>query len=60
MKREKAIETLTSLANRLAHVSQADEQAAVKLGIEALKREQEHQTLYRYHIQHQLPGETED
>lgn len=37
MKIPEAIKILTSLANRLAHVSQAEEQTAVRLGIEALE-----------------------
>ena len=36
MKLDKAIEINDLLAKRLAHISQADEQAAVRLGIEAL------------------------
>jgi len=35
---DEAIEELTSLTNRRSHVSQADERAALRLGIQALKR----------------------
>ncbi len=35
---DEAIEGLTSMTNRLAHISQSDERAALRLGIQALKR----------------------
>jgi len=60
MKLEKAIEILTYLANRLLHVSQADEQTAARLGIDALRH------IYKYRqagdriSQLRLAGETEE
>jgi len=58
MKLEKAIEILTYLAQRLAHISQADEQTAVKLGIEALKRVLNTRVEPKYSSVDPLPGET--
>ena len=59
MKLDKAIEINTYLANRLAHISQADEQAAVRLGNEALKRLKEHREEHMDITFCALPGETE-
>ena len=58
MKPSKAIEILTILANRLAHISQADEQAAARLGIEALKHYQEVRPIQVSKYYPLLPGET--
>lgn len=60
MKLVKAIETLTRLANRLAHISQVDEQAAAKLGGEALKRIQVGRNNPGSYWSDLLPGETKE
>lgn len=59
MKIDKAIEILTSLANRLAHISQADEQTAARLGIEALKAVKSARANNYWTPIPTMPGETE-
>ena len=57
---DKEIEILTSLADRLAHISQVGEQKAARLGVEALKRINNPLQYNLANPRVLLPGETDD
>ena len=60
MRVEKAIETLVGLAQSVTAGVDEEEKEAVRLGIEALKREQGRRSLVFSSLWGALPGETKD